>query len=135
MGENSEQYILTDYHKWADLKHTLNSNSKRQFFRESKIWWCAFGRNIGDEQNGKNKYYERPVLIVKKFNKNLFIGVAMTSKVKHGRYYFQCHFLGKPSTVILSQFRLYDSKRLLRRLSWLKKSHLYQVKKMIRELI
>ncbi len=30
--------------------------------------WCSIGINVGDEEDGKNELYERPVLVIKKFN-------------------------------------------------------------------
>lgn len=35
------------------------------YFKERQIWWASIGQNIGVEANGKNKKYERPVIILK----------------------------------------------------------------------
>ena len=37
------------------------------------------GVNVGHAMDGKNQFYHRPVLIVRKFNPHLFFGVPLTS--------------------------------------------------------
>ena len=105
--------ISQDFDKWNELKKTLHESSKRIDFLQRDIWWCHVGQNIGYEQAGKNRNFERPVLVIKKFNKNLFLGVALTSKTKENRYFLQ---LNAESTAILSQLRVYSSKRLIRKI-------------------
>ena len=46
--------------------------------KERDIWWCSIGVNIGDEIDGKNELFHRPVLILKKFSSELCL-VAPTS--------------------------------------------------------
>jgi dTDP-4-dehydrorhamnose 3,5-epimerase len=70
------------------------------------------GYNIGYEQNGKGKEFLRPVLVYKKFNNRVFLGIPLTSKKKKDK--FHCEFeykKGKKSYAILSQIRLFDIKR------------------------
>ncbi len=57
--------------------------------------------------------FERPVLVLKKFNKEMAFVLPMTSIEKDGKYYFN---LNKDSSVILSQGGLVSSKRFLRRI-------------------
>lgn len=55
----------------------------------------------------------RPVLILKSFNRNSFLGVPLTTKIKPGKYYYDID-LGDntPRQVVLSQIRFLDAKRL-----------------------
>ena len=69
--------------------------------------------NVGYEQDGKNNDFERPVLILKKFNNEMAFVLPMTSIKKDGKYYYA---LKNNSSVILSQGRLISSKRFLRRI-------------------
>ncbi len=68
-----------NYHKdfdgWIDLKKLLSSKNPPTF-QEREIWWCSIGINVGFEIDGKNDKYLRPVLIFRKFNKNIFFGCA-----------------------------------------------------------
>ncbi len=79
-----------DFTFWHKLKTWLNNEKPRLFFHEAEIWFCYLGQNIGFEQDGKGKDFLRPVVVIRKFNKMVFWGVPLTSKVKEGIYY---HFV------------------------------------------
>ncbi len=76
-----------DFENWLKLKEKLNNNNP-PFFNEREIWWCSVGENIGDEENGKNKKFLRPVLIIKKFNKNICYAVPLSTKLKENNPYY-----------------------------------------------
>lgn len=102
-----------DFEDWGKLKETLHfQNRSLKIFDEREIWWCSIGQNIGFEENGKNRSYERPVLVLRRFNGHLFLGVPLTSKEHHNKFYFR---ISDSSFAILSQLRTFSSKRLLRR--------------------
>jgi mRNA interferase MazF len=109
-----------DFNGWNKVKVKINSDEKIPTFREREIWWCSTGVNVGVEQDGKNILYERPVLIIHKFNRRLFWGVPITSKLKEFPFYYPIHYKGvdddvpKERRAILSQMRAYDSVRLTR---------------------
>lgn len=63
---------LRNFWSWLSLKIHLHSSQEQPvYFREREIWWCSVGINIGDEEDGKNNLFERPVLILKKFNERI----------------------------------------------------------------
>ncbi len=64
-----------DFDSWSKYKKKINSTSDDNiaYFYERELWWCALGINIGFEQDGKNKHHERPVLILRKFNRYFVI--------------------------------------------------------------
>jgi len=103
---------IKDFSGWTTLKEEINKTTPSPTFKEREIWWCSIGINIGDEIDGKNRYFNRPILIIGKFNKNLFWGVALTTKIKENPFYFKLDVHDKPCCVMLSHLRLYDSKRL-----------------------
>ncbi len=109
--------MLKEFDKWNEAKQTINYQKERVFYHEREIWWCALGINIGTEQDGTGKNYDRPILVLKGFNKDSLLGIALTGKEKKGKYYY---FLGiledRPATLVLSQVRLLDSKRLIRKM-------------------
>ena len=59
-----------DFDKWNTEKKLIDQRiiNKDKFFYPREVWWCSAGLNIGVESNGKNKNFERPMLIIKKFN-------------------------------------------------------------------
>lgn len=106
--------VTKDFSAWNGKKTSIhNSSSQRAYFHEREIWWCSLGANIGYEQDGKGQYFARPVVVVKKFNKELFWALPLTTKPKNGKYYFVLDLGdGMERRVILSQLRLIDAKRL-----------------------
>src|SRR3989338_6713120 len=106
-----------EYDDWNKLKKDLSTKKSNIFFHKGDIWFASIGKNVGDEEDGKHSSFERPILIVRKFNNNIFLGVPLTSNgEKEGKYYHQ--LLSFPGSVaILSQVRLLDAKRLVRLMS------------------
>src|SRR3989344_802891 len=83
-------------------------------FHEREIWWCSIGVNLGDEQDGKNDLFERPVLVIRKFNQKIAWVLPMTTREKSGVFYFSLEHGGKIYAAILSQLRLVSVKRFRR---------------------
>lgn len=106
-----------DFDKWNTNKKSLHAFGNARFYHEREIWWCALGVNIGSEQDGTGKNFDRPVVVVKGFNENVFFAVALTGKKKQGRYYFYLGKVeGREASAVLSQVRLVDTKRLVRKI-------------------
>src|SRR3989344_82923 len=103
-----------DFDKWNVAKKRLDASESGKFFHEREVWWCSLGVNIGFEQDGKNDFFERPVLVVKKFNRHVLWVLPLTSSDKRNEYHFPLSTGEKGSVVILSQLRLISSKRLQR---------------------
>ena|SRR3989344_5253685 len=118
-----------DFDKWNANKKTLHNKNTFHFYHEREIWWCSLGVNVGFEQDGTGKNFDRPVIIIRGFNKNTFFGIGLTGKKKLGKYYF---YLGKISgqdaTAVLSQVRLLDTKRLVRKIETLDKTKFEELK-------
>jgi len=116
-----------DFNNWNIKKKEL-SNGRRVYFHKGDVWLASIGKNIGDEEDGKHSSFERPVLIIRKFNNNIFFGAPLTSNEgKEGKYYHKLiSFTG--STVILSQVRLFDAKRLLRLMGKIENGELNEIK-------
>jgi mRNA interferase MazF len=105
-----------DYWKWHHLKSQIEQGHLAVPFNEREIWWCSLGANIGTEQDGKHRRFERPVLVIKKFNKEIFWGLPVTSQQKSGKYYISFTIGDTMNCAILSQLRLFSSKRLVRKM-------------------
>jgi mRNA interferase MazF len=104
------------FDEWNKRKKRIDDSNFVPLFSEREIWWCSIGENIGFEENGKNENFSRPVLILKKYNNDLFIGLAMTSQPKRNRFHYE---ISPESFVILSQQRALSGKRLIRQISTL----------------
>lgn len=128
--------VLVKFIEWAKLKFKIHTLKEIKFyFKEREIWWCSLGANIGHEQDGKNDNFERPVLVLKKFNKHILWILPLTRVNKQNKYYFKIEQSGEDSFVILSQIRLISSKRLARRMRIIKEDEFAEIKKKIQEFL
>ena len=71
-----------DFKKWHEKKAAIHTEGQRVFFHEREVWWCSLGANIGFEQDGKGEKFARPVLVFKKFNKEVFRAIPLTLQTK-----------------------------------------------------
>ena len=130
-----------DYRKWTPLKQTLNNDAgPRLFFHEREVWYCHLGENIGFEQDGRGEQYLRPVVIVRKFNNEVFWGVPLTRTQKNLPFYFTFVLQTDPSTsekstAVLSQLRLVDAKRLRRLIGYVSEEDIVLLKEKLKGLI
>ena len=102
-----------DFDSWNELKKKIDTRNPI-YVSERDIWFCSVGLNVGSEQSGKNELFERPVLVIKKVTANTFIGVPLTSNKKKGSWYVEIESTG--SSAIISQIKLFDTRRLARKI-------------------
>ncbi len=124
-----------DFTNWNDLKQNLDKLHRVPTFKEGEIWWCSVGINIGHEIFGKNKLFNRPVLIVRKFNNHIFLGLPLSTKIKENRFYHAFDFKGKKQSAMLSQIRVLDSRRITHKLGEVSELQLNEIKERIKEMI
>ena len=125
----------SEFDNWNIRKKKLNASRRAVHFHEREVWFCAIGKNIGFEQNGKHAIFERPVLIIRKFNQYIFLGVPVTSSAKKNRYHYSVVHRNKPYTMLLSQVRLFDQRRLRRKITTLSVVDCNRVKDKIKKLL
>jgi len=102
-----------DFDSWNNLKKNIN-NRDLIYASEREVWFCSVGLNVGSEQDGKNETYERPVLVIKKVTINTFIGVPLTSNKKKGSWYIP--IASMDSSAVITQIKLFDTRRLTRKM-------------------
>jgi mRNA interferase MazF len=112
-----------------------NSASRPKIFKESDIWLCYIGDNIGFEEDGKGSKYLRPVVVVRKYNNQLCHVVPLSTTSNRGQYYFPFDsHTGTISVAITSQSRTVDSSRLMRKIGYINPSDLRTLKEKLRGL-
>lgn len=121
--------------EWCKVTIFLSGKDKRILFKEGEIWWCSIGMNVGVEVYGKGRKFERPVLILKKFDNNFFFGVPITSQIKRGDWYAPVHFADKGVAAVLSQARTFDARRLNERMGELPDNHFREIKRSFSRLV
>jgi mRNA interferase MazF len=122
--------------EWTKTKIKINlKTSDNVYFYIKEIWWTNIGSNIGFEQDGKGKNFSRPILIIKKFNKNMLWAIPLTSKHKEGNYFYNLYHQNNNYTLILPQLKLISSKRLIRKITKIPQNDFTKIKSEIKKFL
>lgn len=81
-----------DFNAWSEKKILINDIKDVPFFHEREIWFCFLGANVGFEQDGRGEDFQRPVLILKKFNNEICWAIPLSKTNRRGKYYFAFQF-------------------------------------------
>ena len=128
--------VVQQFIDWTKVKIQIHLSDKFVYFRDGEIWWASIGVNIGHEEQGKNKNFERPIVVLKKFNRYVLWAIPLTTKTKiDNPYYYQYRLYGKEYAAILPQLKLISSKRLLRRISMFPSDDYEKIKEQIKKLL
>ena len=129
---------MKDYKNWHIIKSHLHERNylewEKPMFRERDIWWCSIGENIGYEQDGKHENFERPVLILKKFNQDMFLWVPLTSSESPHPLRYLYSINDKPGSINLTQTRTMSVKRLHRRMGKMSEDHFKEIQALFSSL-
>ncbi len=107
-----------DFDGWNLEKQAIDAKKIVRFCHPREIWWCSLGVNVGFEQDGTGKNYDRPFVVLKSFNRETFWGAALTGSRREDRYHFPLgKIVDREASVILSQIRLVDVRRLSNKIS------------------
>ena len=132
----SKPTFVKRFRAWNKLKIKLNmQQSLPAGYKERDIWWVSVGHNIGVEEDGKGNTFNRPVLVVRGFNRYMFWGVPLSTTNKDGKYYHKFVVNGKTSTALLSQMRVYDTKRLISKYGMAGKHDFLVIREKLRDFL
>lgn len=127
---------MKDFDKWNERKKNLEQKSFYKFYKEREIWWCALGLNVGFEADGKSEKFLRPILILKGLSRETsLIAPLTTSKRKNVNRIDIGNVTGKEAQVSLSQIRVIDVKRLMKRITILDQEKFESIKKSLRDFL
>ena len=126
-----------DFDSWNNRKKHIDAQvDYLPLYYEREIRWCKLGVNIGFEQDGTGEEYSRPVLILKGFSRNVCVVLRLTTSKKKGRYYLPIGKIDdKEASVIISQVRLIDTKRLDKHITALNKKKFEVIRKAVKDLL
>lgn len=122
---------MSEFDEWNKRKQNIHLKNKRVYVKEGEIRWCQLGQNIGYEECGTGKDFDRPVLIVKIFSRETCLVVPLTSSAKKHRFRFE---INNKSKALLSQIKTIDTKRLSRLIYKIRIQDFKQIKKAIQDL-
>lgn len=128
-----------EFDHWNGKKKNLHlrSGTEHLYFRERDVWWCSLGVNVGFEQDGKGESYQRPVLVLRKFNKHVMLVLPLTTRNKPDNKYY-ISFSGSDGierSAVISQIRLVDIRRLNEHMFLLDEASFMKIKKATLDVI
>jgi mRNA interferase MazF len=106
-----------DFDRWNGIKKQLAHDvpPPLAFPKNGEVWMCTLGKNLGREQNGGSQDFPRPVMVIKKFNNEIFWVVPLSTKQKPLDFYFNYNDpSGAPVAAVLAQLRLVSINRFRR---------------------
>src|SRR3989344_6459621 len=124
-----------NFDKWNQVKKLTNDKPETFGVHEREIWWISFGVNVGVEIDGKNDYFDRPALILRKFNRQMVWVLPTTHQVKDEKFHEKFLFGGDTYFVALTQIRTVSTKRFLRKVGMLSEDDFKNIKARVIEFI
>ena len=125
-----------DFDNWNERKKNIQESSFAPYFHTREVWWCCLGINVGFEQDGSGKEYHRPILILKGISRNTFVGVPLTSSSHPHPFRPSVGKIeGKEARGLISQIRVLDTKRLVRKVGYLEKDIFEGIRKAVKEIL
>lgn len=124
---------MKDFDEWNNQKKNIQENGTSKYYHPRDIWWSSLGLNIGFEQDGKDNKFLRPILILKAFGPDICLVVPLTTSPHKHTFRIPIGLIdGKEAKVILSQIKVMDTKRFVKKLEVLDKSIFQEIQKHIR---
>ena len=125
-----------DFDGWNESKKKIHNRVDAPFFHEREIWWCSLGANIGFEQDGSGDEHRRPVLVLKGLSKRTFLAVPLTTTIKKHPMRPSVGIVGNEQAhALLSQIRVVDTKRLVRKIGYLNREVFGRVRKTAKDML
>lgn len=113
---------MKEFDAWNEVKKDIERTGRLVYVRPREIWWTSLGVNIGAEVDGKHENFERPVIIMKVYNRQTLLVLPLTSKAKDDQFHYKIQIHERTSWVSLTQSRVISSKRLLRKMHLITRS-------------
>src|SRR4051812_10972316 len=79
MNRDESGYVK-EFDKWNEKKKQIVYEKNRPGYKEGDVWWIHLGLNVGYEMDGKGIRYERPVVVLKKYNEYSFLAVPLSTR-------------------------------------------------------
>lgn len=120
-----------EFDQWNEIKKYVHTKSDNFGVHEREIWWTSFGINIGVEIDGKHEGFERPALVLKKFNRQMVWVLPITTHGKDARFYEKFLFGDKEYFIVLTQPRTVSTKRFVRKIGMISQSDFARIRDLL----
>lgn len=126
------------FDEWNAVKKETDSLLS-PIFKEREVYYMRLGDNVGHEQNGKGDKFVRPVIVLKRLSRDMFIGIPLSSQIKSGSFYHTITFskngIETINNAIVAQIRLFSARRLLNKIGMIHKDEFNELKKSLADLL
>ena len=117
-------------------KKNINEQIAVPFWHERELWWCTLGMNIGFEQDGSDIEYRRPVIILKGLSKQTCLIIPLTTSTNKHRLRPAIGLVeDKEACALLSQMKVIDTKRLVKKIGNLDKKTFEDIRKTVKDML
>lgn len=128
--------MYKNFDQWNEQKKLIHEVNGHKLYTVREIWWCSLGLNIGSEQDGTGEEFDRPVLILKGLSRETCYIIPLTTSLKIHKARVQIGLVnGQLASVLLSQIRVIDTKRLIEKIGFLDKEIFLQVRKIAKDFL
>ena len=125
-----------NFDEWNNNKKKIHTRSGAPFCHERELWWCSLGVNVGFEQDGSGEEHRRPVLILKGLSKETCFAIPLTTATQDHPLRPSIGLVeDKEARALLSQIRVIDSKRLVRKIGYLEQDIFARIRKAAKDLL
>lgn len=109
---------MEEYDKWNEVKKDTQKKKRKLGMKSREIFWVKLGQNLGSEEYGKGKDFARPVIIVRRLTRDLFIGIPITTTIKNNDYFHSFTYMNKSrgmveNSAMILQVKTFSIKRVL----------------------
>jgi mRNA interferase MazF len=125
-----------DFDSWNDEKKHVHARGNIPFYHEREVWWCALGVNVGSEQDGSGNEFRRPVLVLKGLGTSTFLAIPLTTSTRRHPLRPEIGMVGgKLAHALLSQIRVIDTKRLIRKIGYVDQNTFGRIRKAVKGML
>jgi mRNA-degrading endonuclease toxin of MazEF toxin-antitoxin module len=125
-----------DFDVWNENKKRLDQRNDAPYCHARELWWCSLGVNIGSEQDGSGIAYRRPVLVLKGLSAVTSLVIPLTTSTNlHPMRPSVGVVDGKEACALLSQVRVIDTKRLVRKIGYLDKTIFRNIRNAVKGML
>lgn len=135
--------MIESFDQWNEVKKEISKEKVLFGFKQRDIFYIKMGKNLGYEQNGKGGKFVRPIIVLKKLNNKMFVGIPLSTQIKQGNFFYYFEFMKKSkhseqlmqNNAILAQIRTFSTKRLLNKIGTMKQDDFIQMKDKLKKLL
>ncbi len=123
-----------EFDTWNIQKKIVDTLTTKRY-HERDVWWCSLGLNVGFEQDGTGREYQRPVLVIKGISKDVCFVLPLTTSLSQNKNRIPVGIVdGKHASAIISQLRLIDTRRLVNKIAVVDAALFQEIRNAVRRL-